>query len=519
MLLANLPPRFRAQLHIIQLVMLCMSTLVKKYSFTEILKPLIHDLRILESEGIVIHKPDQEYTLLGSIVCLVADNLGAHSLGGFMESFTLRNCRFCFCTKEEMTSVFDCGGFQPRTVEMYEQQVNVVQRDDSLSTLYGLKANSPLNTLENFHVVNGSPSDIAHDLFEGVVCEVVKNVILYCVSAGYFSLQQLNTRLNKFAFSEVDKSNQPSNFSLSLNKFSVKQTAAQMWCIVRFLPLWIGDKVPVGDTKWETLLLLRDMLLYVCAPALDRGHLQVMKDVIEDFHEAYRENFPQESVKPKFHYTLHYPGETLRFVPLIHIQTLRFEGKHNYFKELVYRTKNKRNICKTLAKRHQYMQCLYNSGDRYLSDGGLDTASGGVMPVRLLLPEVQALLRPLLLHEEQVFQSKSVTRHGIKYTVGNCIIMECSTDLLGFARIEHCFSINGFPFLLCCKLKTVNFDRHFYAYIVANENESAYHLIPISDLVDTQPLGLYRSKYSTCEHYMVVLKYKVLQDNIENCDH
>lgn len=109
----------------------------------------------------------------------------------------------------------------------------------------------------------------------------------------------------------------------------------------------VGDKIPRPDPKWKTFLLLRNVLFYVCAPAVDRGHIMLMEDVIEDFHELYRENFPEETVKPKFHFTLHYPNQTLDYGPLVHLQTIRFEGKHNYFKELVYRTKNKKNICKS----------------------------------------------------------------------------------------------------------------------------------------------------------------------------
>ena len=30
----------------------------------------------------------------------------------------------------------------------------------------------------------------------------------------------------------------------------------------------------------------------------------LIQDVIEEFHESYRGNFPNETVKPKFHFTL-----------------------------------------------------------------------------------------------------------------------------------------------------------------------------------------------------------------------
>lgn len=117
-----------------------------------------------------------------------------------------------------------------------------------------------------------------------------------------------------------------------------------MWCFVRVLPVLVGSRVPVNNRIWECLFSLRDVLFYVCAPALAREHVLLMTDVIEEFHDSYRNCFPDETVKPKFHYTLHYPHLFMMFGPLVHLQTLRFEGKHNYFKELVFRTKNKKNI-------------------------------------------------------------------------------------------------------------------------------------------------------------------------------
>ena len=111
---------------------------------------------------------------------------------------------------------------------------------------------------------------------------------------------------------------------------------------MRYLPVLVGTQVPINDQMWECLIYLRDMLYYVCAVALGREHILSMSDVIEDVHESYRACFPDETVKPKFHYTLHYPRLTLLFGPLIHLQTLRFGGKHNYFKELVFRTKNRK---------------------------------------------------------------------------------------------------------------------------------------------------------------------------------
>ena len=40
---------------------------------------------------------------------------------------------------------------------------------------------------------------------------------------------------------------------------------------------------------------------------------------------------------------------------------MRFEGKHNYFKDLAHRVKCFKNIPKTLATRYQRLTCYYHA--------------------------------------------------------------------------------------------------------------------------------------------------------------
>lgn len=46
--------------------------------------------------------------------------------------------------------------------------------------MYGIKERSCLNDLEYFHVINGLPPDLAHDMFEGIAVNVLSDI------AGYF---------------------------------------------------------------------------------------------------------------------------------------------------------------------------------------------------------------------------------------------------------------------------------------------------------------------------------------------
>ena len=50
------------------------------------------------------------------------------------------------------------------------------------------------------------------------------------------------------------------------------------------------------------------------------------------------------------HFLQLYPKIIEHFGPLV--KTLRFEAKHSYLKTAIQFTKNRKNVCFTLAKRH-----------------------------------------------------------------------------------------------------------------------------------------------------------------------
>ena len=210
-----------------------------------------------------------------------------------------------------------------------------------MAGIYGIKTSSVFNELQNFHVISGLPSDIAHYLFEGVVPNVLQKVILHCVQEGYFSLEELNKRILCFPYEGSDLVNKPSKMKTNAREFKVKQTAMQCWCLLRMLMLMVGKDVTIGDMTWKLLLLLADVVELAATPIVSSALCYFMADVIESFLMLFNELFPDDSMTPKFHFITHYPQLMMEFGPLIRCWTLRFEGKHMYFKELTHRTKNK----------------------------------------------------------------------------------------------------------------------------------------------------------------------------------
>lgn len=66
----------------------------------------------------------------------------------------------------------------------------------------GIKFSSIFNELEHFHIcAPGLPPCIGHDLFEGIVAFDLKLFIDYFIREKWFTLNELNMRIDKFHYS------------------------------------------------------------------------------------------------------------------------------------------------------------------------------------------------------------------------------------------------------------------------------------------------------------------------------
>ncbi|XP_026053335.1 uncharacterized protein LOC113039609 isoform X1 [Carassius auratus] len=118
--LANLDSKYRSALHSIQLALLCKVNTVKEHGYHEVLRPLIQDIATLEESGVYIERLAE--SVKGTVLYVAADNLGAHSLAGFQESFAADYfCRFCMCKQDNIQDKeVRSGLLQPRTRENHE---------------------------------------------------------------------------------------------------------------------------------------------------------------------------------------------------------------------------------------------------------------------------------------------------------------------------------------------------------------------------------------------------------------
>lgn len=210
MALANINAFERSDLKSIQLLLLCPVIDVKEFGLNKCLEPLIFDLKVLETEGVFVE--ELKTNLKGTVAYICAANLGSHQIGGFMESFgnnTLRICRFCMATSEEIQYKFDPVQFQERNETTYNYHLGEIEKDQSLISVYGLKKDSISNELKYFHITRGLPPDVMHDLLEGCVKKEITIVLKQLVSDSVITEKEIISKIRIFHYGQCDITSKP----------------------------------------------------------------------------------------------------------------------------------------------------------------------------------------------------------------------------------------------------------------------------------------------------------------------
>lgn len=371
--LADLLPHNRSSTDQMQLVLLCREQDFKFFGQKVVLRCLVNDLKDLENNGIVL--PDGQ-VCKGILRAIAGDNLGSHNIGGFLENFSGSTyfCRYCDIDKVKfhMDPLFRATS---RTPQSYKEHVESLGGGSVHSG--GIKCDSLFNELSFFHVCQpGLPPCLGHDLFEGVVSSDLALYIQHLVTVDkQFSYLELNRRITQFKYLGNDASDRPCEVNRGSDKLG--GNAVQNWCFLRLLPVLIGDNIESPDENqvWQLVLLLREIVALVCAPAISTGQIGYLRVLIDEYLHFRKNVFPDHRLKPKHHYLSHYPELIIHFGPLIRLWTLRFESKHMYFKQCARKLHNYKNLCSTLAERHQLLQSFLSAGNLFPPTFAVDRAT------------------------------------------------------------------------------------------------------------------------------------------------
>lgn len=137
---------------------------------------LCNDLKGLEQNGLEHQRPEGIFHFSCQLFLVLGDNLAQHQVGFFYESFVawMLSCRFCIVNINELRAGMMGND---RTVDAHNQQVALVQNTPDLAPAYGVKGSSALSCLAVWHCATSLLSDLAHDMFEGVAKNTLKQVL------------------------------------------------------------------------------------------------------------------------------------------------------------------------------------------------------------------------------------------------------------------------------------------------------------------------------------------------------
>lgn len=316
--------------------------------------PLIDELNFLANKGIFVKTNDgKTKTIYFATEFCTGDNLGINSVFGFVESFNACHyCKICRNSKQNMQVQCKDDVSYWRNPENYEQ--DIIKNNE---TLTGIKERSIFNNLKNFHVTLNSALDSMHDLAEGICHYDMCYIIKQCIECNYFTLDQLNSRMSVFDYGPIDKSSEPPFIIQKyLDKLSLKMTATQTLCFVKYFGLLIGDLVPINDSFWLLYRLLREILDIILAKSNHKSHSNILRVLINEHHKLYLQ-ITKDNLKPKFHILTHYPDFIEHSGPISQFSCYKFEAKHKFLKKSTSVNSCKKNIAFSVAVKHQLHMC------------------------------------------------------------------------------------------------------------------------------------------------------------------
>lgn len=488
-----LPPEIISSLKFIFLALLFKPENKKEFGNAGVFKALISEFNYLENTGITITVNEKTYNVFFSLGLILGDNLGLHSILGFSESFMANfPCRFCNSTKQMCNNQLLENDSLLRNTENYNNSLIV----NNIS-LTGIKEPCVWNNILSFHVTNNFVVDIMHDLLEGV-CKLEIATILHNMinNFKYFTLDTLNNLIESFNYGPTDIRNRPTLITQDvLNNKTLKMSASETLCFMKYLGLIIGNLVPLNSEHWHLYILLKQILDICLMKSIRFEHSIVLKNLVHEHHELYLQLFKTNLI-PKHHHMLHYPTVLQKSGPLSLLSSMRFEAKHKEFKDTAKSITSRKNAPYTLALKQQLKiaNLLLNNDEISLSKIEI----GKLVTLTTIKHEIYST--NLIFFKQTYFTSFDINKvqftsfinfKGTKYSNKNMgIVIDIAEDdcFPKFGHIEAVFINSQLePFIICKQFKTLNFDNHFQAFNVIESENNQLLCIAINDILFNKP--------------------------------
>ncbi len=462
MTLANLPFHVNSKLKAIQLVAKFNCKFLKsgKLTLNDILKPVFEDVSKLE-EGVYLNNE----LLHGSIFTISADNLGGNSIFGFVECFVaLYFCRYCTASKEKCQKMIKEDKNLIRNIDQYLKHYEEFKKQSAVNKkvthFFGVKGICCFIKLKYYNMFDNMTFDGMHDLLEGLAQYDLKFIGKYMISQKILTLAEINERIESFDYGPINQSNKPSAFKVTKKGHLINQRAAQTWCLLSVFPLIFGDVITsVHKPKFKLITTLIEIAKIIFSPIITTVMINSLRTLIEVHHRIIFNHF-RSTLPAKYHFIIHYPFMIERMGPPINYWCMRFEGKHNFFVDLINKIKNYKNLPMTLSNRHQIIS--YNFWGNSLSK--LNELSVGK---RKFVDVPSYIVNSLNIENVPLTRIHAVNflnYNSIKFAPGYFVISNVVKTVPNFNEILYVFDHENEFIFITKKWHTSQYNEKYSAY-------------------------------------------------------
>lgn len=433
------------------------------YGNEKLFEPIVNMLNGLYYNGINVNFG--KIRKVKFIVALViGDNLGLNGILSFSEGFNHNYyCRFCKLKKHLLQKLSTEDAAYLRNCKNYCEDLLI--QDFSLT---GIKIDSVFNKICRFHVTRNFSVDILHDFLEGVCHYDLCNIILNFLTQNVFMLDELNAsiRFHNYGPFAKNKKIDPITMEMLKNK-KLRTTGEEMLILVVNFAFIIGHRINKYSSEWKLYLVLRQILSIVTAKTVHIQTYQLLSSLISTHHNLYLQCFPDDNLKPKHHFMVHYPRIMQAIGPLSSVSCMRYESFHKKFKNISKVVSCRINLLTTFAKKIEFQFShffLYFEGTLKKVKFGLIDDADKIFLYRkynFRTDSKKTVLSSFVDVGGILVKRNSVIQTGIE--IDDTPNFGLVTDVI--IENENIISFG------CQKLTNLGFYEHLHAYSVHVENE------------------------------------------------
>lgn len=507
----NFPMQFSTHLKNIYTLLTCYNVYLKKYGFKTVLRSLIDELKILETDdGINVKFSDgTDYTLRAILSVFVGDALAVSEIFELLSPATNHFCRECLCSRDDLKN-FSHTGKILRSKELHNEHLHKILNGSSQPQDYGISDNSILNELTYFHSTENFSYDLMHDLWEGVLPMEIKYVLRYFViEKKYFDINTLNQRVNNFRYGPLESKNKPSpNFTYAMlykmNSKTIRQKAVQCWLLLRVFSFLFAHFIPQESQLYMDLMnLLLKIVQIVNSTQITEYMLCELDRCINLHEELFHRLFPNVTLINKHHHLRHYVNFIKSKGPMVLYSCVKYEAKHFAIKKKVMQSGNFKNVPKSIISSQSYIQNENIAHQIYL-DPNIVIKKSKIIKIEDCLSEI---FIKNLTNSKNFEKVSNMTINDLLYKKNIYIMYNNTEDILtlypSFLKILEIIRIEEIDvYFYCYNYKTVSFSDNLNSFEILQVIEE-FKMISIKNVI--RPVSVWHT-YDEPEKKYVCLK-------------